>query len=131
MQILLSTSQTWFLYIGIVVATISLIGLIFFLTCGLRSKREKDLKKEHVVVDEVFMNTLIEGIGQLANIECISIDNGRLKFKVSDLDLVKADLLKDLSTSGVFITGSNVKLLFKYDSKVILEELTKLGVKQC
>ena len=35
------------------------------------------------------MNTLIEGIGQLANIECISIDNGRLKFKVSDLDLVK------------------------------------------
>ena len=131
MQILLSTSQTWFLYIGIVVATIILIGLILFLTCGLRSKREKDLKKDHVVVDEVFMNTLIEGIGQLANIQCISIDNGRLKFKVSDLDLVKADLLKELSASGVFITGSNVKLLFKYDSKVILNELTKLGVKQC
>ena len=131
MQILLSTSQTWFLYIGIVVATIILIGLILFLTCGLRSKREKDLKKDHVVVDEVFMNTLVEGIGQLANIQCISIDNGRLKFKVSDLDLVKADLLKELSASGVFITGSNVKLLFKYDSKVILNELTKLGVKQC
>ena len=106
MQILLSTSQTWFLYIGIVVATIILIGLILFLTCGLRSKREKDLKKEHVVVDEVFMNTLIEGIGQLANIECISIDNGRLKFKVSDLDLVKADLLKELSTSSYKNTAS-------------------------
>ena len=86
MQILLSTSQTWFLYIGIVVATIILIGLILFLTCGLRSKREKDLKKDHVVVDEVFMNTLIEGIGQLTNIQCISIDNGRLKFKVSDFE---------------------------------------------
>ena len=93
MQILLSTSQTWFLYIGIVVATIILIGLILFLTCGLRSKREKDLKKEHVVVDEVFMNTLIEGIGLLANFECISFDNVRLKFRVSDLDFVKADLL--------------------------------------
>ncbi len=131
MPILLTTTQTWILYVSIVVATIILIGLILFLTCGLRSKREKESKKDHVVVDQAFMDTLIEGIGQLANIECVSIDNGRLKFKVSDLDLVKAELLKELSTSGVFITGNNVKLLFKYDSEVILNEITKLGVKQC
>lgn len=131
MLVLLSTTQTWFLYIGIVLGIIILIGLILFLTCGLRSKREKAQKKDHVIVDETFMEALILGIGQLANISCVTIDNGRLKFKVSDLDLVNGDSLKELSTSGVFITGNNVKLLFKYDSAVILEELVKRGVNKC
>ena len=131
MLILLNTTETWVLYIGIILLTILLIGLILFFTCGLRSKREKKLNKDRVIVDAVFMETLVEGIGKLENIECISIDNGRLKFKVLDLDLVNADLLKQLSTSGVFITANNVKLLFKYDSVDILNELTKRGVKQC
>ena len=131
MLILLNTTETWVLYIGIILLTILLIGVVLFFACGLRSKREKKENKDHVIVDGVFMETLIEGIGKLENIEFISIDNGRLKFKVLDLDLVDADLLKQLSTSGVFITANNVKLLFKYDSVVILNEFIKRGVKQC
>lgn len=131
MQILLTTTETWFLYIGIILATIILLGLILYFTCGLRSKREKEVNKEHVIVDEEFMNTLLTGMGDIINIATVSIDNGRLKFKVNDLDLVNGDILKELSTSGVFITGNNVKLLFKYDSKVILDELIKRGVQSC
>ena len=128
-MILLTVTETWFLYIGIIVASIVLLGLIFYLTCGLRSKREKKTIIEHVKIDEEFMSDLIRGLGDINNVECVNIDNGRLKFKILDLDILDAELLKKLSTSGVFITGNNVKLLFKYDSDAILSELNKRGVK--
>ena len=128
-MIFLTVTETWFLYIGIIVASIVLLGLIFYLTCGLRSKREKKTIIEHVIIDEEFMSDLIRGLGDITNIECVNIDNGRLKFKILDLDILDAELLKKLSTSGVFITGNNVKLLFKYDSDAILSELNKRGVK--
>ena len=128
-MIYLTVTETWFLYIGIILGSILLIGLILYFVCGFRFKREKKATIEHVVVDEVFMSDLLNGLGEIENIENVSIDNGRLKFKVKDLDLLKPELLKKISTSGVFITGSNVKLLFKYDSAVILDELNHRGVK--
>lgn len=132
MIILLNTTQTWLLYIGIILGTIILISLILYLTCGLRSKRDNSAKNvERIVVDEGFINDLLKGLGDLANISNVCIDNGRLKFKVVDLELVNGEALKALSTSGVFITGNNVKLLFKYDSKVILNELVERGVAAC
>ena len=131
MLVLLNVTETWFLYIGIVLATILIIGAILYFTCGLRSKRENKKVSERVNVDEAVMATLLEGLGSLANIESVSIDNGRIKFRIKDLDNINAEQLKEISTSGVFITGSNVKLLFKYDSNTILEELIKRGVSKC
>ena len=64
------------------------------------------------MVDEEFISSMLHGLGELANINSVSVDNGRVKFSVKDLDLLVADELKALSTSGVFITGNNVKLLF-------------------
>ena len=128
-MIYLTVTETWFLYMGIILGSILLIGLILYFVCGFRFKREKKATIEHVVVDEVFMSDLLNGLGEIENIENVSIDNGRLKFKVKDLDLLKPELLKKISTSGVFITGSNVKLLFKYDSAIILDELNHRGVK--
>ena len=131
MLVLLTIAETWFLYIGIVLATILLIGVILYFTCGLRSKRDNNKKNERVNVDEAFMLKLIDGLGSLSNVLCVSIDNGRIKFKINDLDVLNTELLKEISTSGVFITGSNVKLLFKYDSNTILEELVNRGVSKC
>ena len=128
-MVYLTVTENWFIYIGIILGSILLIGLILYFTCGFRFKREKKSTIEHVVVDEEFMNDLLNGLGQSYNIENVSVDNGRLKFKVKDLDLLNPELLKKISTSGVFITGNNVKLLFKYDSNVILEELNHRGVK--
>ena len=131
MLVLLTIAETWFLYIWIVLATILLIGVILYFTCGLRSKRDNNKKNERVNVDEAFMLKLIDGLGSLSNVLCVSIDNGRIKFKINDLDVLNTELLKEISTSGVFITGSNVKLLFKYDSNTILEELVNRGVSKC
>ena len=131
MLVLLNVTETWFLYIGIVLATILLIGIILYFTCGLRSKRDNKKSIERVNVDESFIMLLLEGLGNISNIENVSIDNGRIKFRIRDLDIINAEQLKELSTSGVFITGSNVKLLFKYDSNTILEELVKRGVSTC
>ena len=131
MLVLLTIAETWFLYIGIVLATILLIGVILYFTCGLRNKRDSKKTSERVNVDEDFMSKLIDGLGSISNILCVSIDNGRIKFKINDLDLINTELLKEISTTGVFITGSNVKLLFKYDSNTILEELINRGVSKC
>ena len=88
MEILMNVTETWILYIGIVVATILLIGVVLFFTCGLRSRRES--KVERVLVDEKFILDLISGLGDESNVQEICIDNGRLKFKVKDLDLINS-----------------------------------------
>ena len=98
-MIYLTVTENWFIYIGIILGSILLIGLILYLTCGFRFKREKKSTIEHVVVDEEFMNDLLNGLGQSLNIENVSIDNGRLKFRVKDLDLLNPDLLKKISTT--------------------------------
>ena len=121
--------NSWLLLVGIVVGVILILGIVFLLVFGLRSKRENQVNR--VVIDEQFISDLLAGLGQLANIENVCIDNGRVKFKVVDLDVVNGDALKELSTSGVFITGNNVKLLFKYDSNSIMEELIARGVSKC
>ena len=52
MKILLTTTETWFLYIGIIVGAILLIAAILYFTCGLRFKREKKGKNRegHVIL---------------------------------------------------------------------------------
>jgi phosphotransferase system IIB component len=128
MNILLSKTDAWLIYIGVIVGVIIILGLVFYFTCGLRSKREKSGKVEHVVVDELFIETLLSGLGGKDNIKNVSIDNGRVKFNIIDLDLLNQDAIKTVSTSGAFITGNNVKLLFKYDSEVIVNTLKERGI---
>ena len=102
--------------------------IAFYLTCGLRSKREAKGKVEHVVVDELFIETLLSGLGGKENIKNVSIDNGRVKFNILDLDLLNQEAIKTVSASGAFITGNSVKLLFKYDSEVIVKALNERGL---
>lgn len=128
MNILLSKTDAWLIYIGVIVGVIIVLGLVFYFTCGLRSKREKSGKVEHVVVDELFIETLLSGLGGKDNIKNVSIDNGRVKFNIIDLDLLNQEAIKTVSTSGAFITGNNVKLLFKYDSEVIVNTLKERGI---
>ena len=122
MLILLSQSLAWTIFICSFVGVFLILFIILYFTCGFRKKRE-NTRSEHVVVDEDFMNKLLIGLGEASNILNTEIENGRIKFEVKDLELLNTEVLKELSTSGVFITGKNVKLLFKYDSKTIIDEL--------
>ena len=66
-MIYLTVTENWFIYIGIILGSILLIGLILYFTCGFRFKREKKSTIEHVVVDEEFMNDLFATVGLFTN----------------------------------------------------------------
>ncbi len=130
MIILLNAIESWLLALGIILVVAALLFVLFYLISGFR-KKDGLIKQERVIVDEAFITSLFTGLGGQTNIHTVSVDNGRVKFAVKDLELLVADELKKLATSGVFITGNNVKLLFKYDSNTILDALVERGVNKC
>ena len=129
MIVLLNTLEAWLLGLGIILGVAVILFVIFYFVSGFRKKEAK--QGERVVVDEEFITTMLHGLGELNNINSVSVDNGRVKFSIKDLELLVADELKALSSSGVFITGNNVKLLFKYDSNTIVSALEERGVNRC
>ena len=129
MIVLLNTLEAWLLGLGIILGVAVILFVIFYFVSGFRKKDAKP--SERVVVDEEFITTMLHGLGELNNINSVSVDNGRVKFSVKDIELLVADELKALSSSGVFITGNNVKLLFKYDSNTIVSALEERGVNRC
>lgn len=106
--------------IGGGVLLVALIVLLIFLL-KLRKPKEK-----HIKVDDEFTNNLLQLLGSKENIEEVTVDNGRLKIKVKDLDLVNLNGIKEIATSGVFVTGNVIKTLFKLDSQTIKNALIKV-----
>ena len=95
--------------IGAVVIIALIVCLIVFL-----KKKPKRIK-----VDEEFIENIYKVLGTKENILDITVDNARLKFRIKDLDSVDLEGLKEISNQGVFVTGDNIKTLFKYDSETI------------
>ena len=124
MYILLTQAQTWILCIGIILGVILILGVVLFLLFGLRKKRENP----QIKIDLEFINALLLGLGGKENIKELANDNGRVKFLVSDLDLLNTEKLKELAKSGVFISGNNVKLLFKYEALEVIQMLKEAGI---
>lgn len=100
-------------------------ALVFFIAFIIGIIIGKIKNKGHVKVDEEFMTTLIESLGGKDNIKSYCVDNSRVKFELLDLTLAKLDTIKELSPKGVFITGNNIKTLFKYESFLIVKMLDK------
>lgn len=87
---------------------------------------KKKNKKPKLVIDDAFINELVQNYGSLENIKSVNVDNGRLKIEVADLDKVNLEGLKALSTGGLFVTGNIIKTLYKLDSKTIKDKLDKM-----
>ncbi len=117
-MILLSDSMKYLIIALALVAFVLIVGII--ITVVLKKKN-----KGHVRVDDSFITNIISYLGNKDNISEVSVDNARLKVNVKDVDLVDTKMLHTLSEKGVFITGNNVKLLFKYDSMLIKKEISK------
>ena len=98
-----------------------LLGILLFLV--LKNKKPKN---KHIKVDDEFINNLLSLLGTKENLKEIQVDNGRLKFVVIDLEKVNLTGIKEIATSGVFVTGNVIKTLFKLDSKLIKSELEKM-----
>ena len=102
------------------IASAVLMIALFLLIVFLGKRKEKRPK-----IDENFINNIIVLYGNKENISKVSTDNGRLKIEVNDLEKVELEKLKEISTNGVFVTGSVVKTLFREDSELIKKELEK------
>ena len=109
MFLLSMTNIVIYCVIGVLVLVGAIIGILFIL--------KKKLKR--IKIDEEFINNIFNLLGGKTNINDITVDNARLKFNIKDLDIVDLNGLKALSNQGVFITGNNIKTLFKYDSEAI------------
>ena len=88
--------------------------------------KKKKPKAKHIKVDDEFINKLLGLLGGKDNLKEVQVDNGRLKFVVTNLDIVNLTGIKEIATSGVFVTGNIIKTLFKLDSKIIKSELDKM-----
>lgn len=113
--------EPWFLALVISLGTLLVLAIIFIIIV---SKKRKG-KPKHIKVDDEFINNLLELLGTKDNIEEVSVDNGRLKFKVADLEPVNLEGIKSIATSGVFVTGNIIKTLFKLDSQTIKKAIEK------
>ena len=113
--------EPWFLALVISLGALLVLAIIFIIIV---SKKRKS-KPKHIKVDDEFINNLLELLGTKDNIEEVSVDNVRLKFKVADLEPVNLEGIKSIATSGVFVTGNIIKTLFKLDSQTIKKAIEK------
>ncbi|MBQ9448557.1 MAG: hypothetical protein IJU60_01620 [Acholeplasmatales bacterium] len=102
-----------YIIIACVAAVVAVAAIVIIFLC-VKKKREPK-----IIVDETFVNNLVEYLGDIKNVKEVNVDNGRLKIEVNDLDLVKLDEIKSLALNGIFVTGNVIKILFKYDSETI------------
>ncbi len=80
-------------------------------------------KSKKPVIDNKFVDELINYYGGFSNILDIKIDNARLKVLVKNLKQVDLESIKKVSNSGVFVSGNNIKALFNYNSDILKKEL--------
>lgn len=104
---------------------ISIIVLVILVVVGILLIFILKKKNKKIKVNDKFIEDVIINLGNKENIKQITVDNARLKILLNDISIADFDKLKEMSGQGVFITGNNVKLLFKFDSKLIKKEIEK------
>ncbi|MDE6584121.1 MAG: hypothetical protein K2K15_01840 [Anaeroplasmataceae bacterium] len=95
-----------------------ILAVVLILVFVLRKKKHPRVK-----VNQEFIHEIIDALGTRKNILNASTINGRIHFEVENLELLNQTKLKELSTTGVFITNQSVKMLFSYDSELICKEV--------
>ena len=106
--------------LAIIFGAIGVILLCILLWILSKNRKPRGSK---VIVDDEYIERLIQYLGGYQNILDYSVENARVKFVVSNVNTVDLEKLKELSPSGVFVTGNRIKTLFKYESKDIISML--------
>ncbi|MDE7162021.1 MAG: hypothetical protein K2N65_04595 [Anaeroplasmataceae bacterium] len=112
--------------LALIIALCTLVGVLLITVFVVLVVKLKKKKHPRVKVNEEFISSLVQALGNRNNIQAVSTVNGRIHFEVEDLDCVDLDTLKKLSTAGVFITNSTIKMLFTYDSEAICTAVQSL-----
>lgn len=115
------TREEIILLTSIGIASLILLFVIIYLVL----KKPKRKKKRKSLINQEFIGKIVEDLGGKENIKSIDVIETKLKIMVNDLKIVKLDELKEQTTSGVFVSGNTIKILFKYDSKELKDELNR------
>ena len=115
--------------IAIIAAAILILGLILCLIIVFKKKSSK-----RIIIDKLFIDNLLVALGTINNIEEVKVDNGRLKFLVSDLDIInnigkyvyvktyeKVDGIKEVY--GDLISYENGEVTINYLVKTIRKQI--------
>ncbi len=103
----------------IIAAVLLVVAIIFFIIV----KTKKKGKQPRIKLNDEFITNLLSLLGEKENVSDVKVDNGRLKITVNDLDKANLEGIKEIATSGVFVTGTTIKTLFRLDSATIKKEL--------
>ena len=117
---------SFLLSMPILITIIAVSVLLLILVLILLILKFKKKNKGHVKVDDEFMNELLLSLGGKENINKVDVLNGRLKIDLKDTEKAIFDKLKEMAEAGVFVTGNTIKILFKYDSQIIKDNLDNL-----
>jgi phosphotransferase system IIB component len=117
---------SFLLSMPILITIIAVSVLLLILVLILLILKFKKKNKGHVKVDDEFMNELLLSLGGKENINKVDVLNGRLKIDLIDTSKALFDKLKEMAEAGVFVTGNTIKVLFKYDSKIIKDNLDNI-----
>ncbi|MCR4897904.1 MAG: PTS transporter subunit EIIB [Acholeplasmatales bacterium] len=109
-----------------ILITIIAVSVLLVLILILLALKFKKKNKGHVKVDNEFMDELLLSLGGKDNIDKVDVLNGRLKIDLKDTSKAVFDKLKEMAQAGVFVTGNTIKVLFKYDSKIIKDNLDNI-----
>ncbi len=106
---------------------ISACILVVIISLGVVIALLKKKKKKVVTqnIDQEYINNIVTYLGGKDNIQDINVDQTKLKITVLNLKIVALDSLKELTSTGVFVSGNNIKILFKYESTVLKVALDK------
>lgn len=106
--------------VGIIFALLIVAAVIAFVK-RIKMARKYNHKKAGSF-DTELKAALIDAFGN-DNIESVQVEMSRLTITVKDIDLVNADLLKELGANGVLLMGNKVKCSFGEKAKEIYELL--------
>lgn len=104
---------------------ILLIILLFVILFFVIKKVKGKTKKKKSEINSEYIEEIVVKLGGKPNISNIDVVETKLKIAVNDLKLVDLEGLKALTSSGVFVTANTIKILFKYDSKELKDELNR------
>lgn len=66
---------------------------------------------------------IINYLGGLDNIVKASLDGSRVKFQVREIEVVNLEGFKEIGATGIFISGTNVKMVLPFKSQGIVDKI--------
>lgn len=75
------------------------------------------------IIDDERVNFLVDVLGGIDNINAIDVRTSRVKFNLNDVEAIDLEGLKELGTSGIFISGNSLQAIFGEQALLIVEKI--------